>query len=279
MLMNYRVISDSSSNLLTYAGNIDYTTVPLKILVDGTEFVDEIGLDLENLVESFEKSQNDSTSCPSVQEWLNAMEGYDEIFLVTISSNLSGSYNSAIAAKDEYLESHPDAKVHIFDSLATGGVMEILIEKIDELAAKGCSFDEIIEEVDKYHSHVKILYSLKSLNNLSKNGRVSPAIAKVANFLGIRFIGKASERGTIQQAAIARGEKKGISTIYSEMLKLGFKGGKVRISQCFTMEVAEKLRDMILSSFKDCDVKINQCTGLCSYYAERGGFIVGFEDC
>ena len=276
--MTYRVISDSSSNLLAYNGGFDYTTVPLKILVDGEEFVDEPGLDTELLVNSFEKSQVDSTSCPSVQEWLNAMDGYDQIFLITISSNLSGSYNSAVAAKDEFLEKNPDAKVHIFDSLATGGVMEILVEKIDELTAEGRSFEEIVEEVDKYHPHVKILYSLKSLNNLSKNGRVSPAIAKVANFLGIRFIGKASERGTIQQAAVARGEKKGISTIYNEMLKLGFKGGKVRISHCLTLDVAEKVKDMILNAFPKSDVRINNCTGLCSYYAERGGFIIGFED-
>ena len=276
--MQYRVISDSSSNLLEYNGNVAYTTVPLKILVDGNEFVDEIGLDTDLLVDSFEKSKTDSTSCPSVQEWLNAMEGYDQIFMVTISSNLSGSYNSAIAAKDEFLEKHPDAKIHIFDSLATGGVMEILIEKIDELAGKGCSFEEITNEVEQYHSHVKILYSLKSLNNLSKNGRVSPAIAKVANFLGIRFIGKATEKGTIQQAAIARGEKKGISTIYNEMLKYGFKGGKVRISHCKTPEVAEKVKELIMNDYPQSDVKICICTGLCSYYAERGGFIIGFED-
>ena len=158
--MKYRVISDSSSNVLSYEGNIDYTTVPLKILVDGKEYVDKEGLDLESFVQSFENSQNDSTSCPSVQEWLDAMEGYDEIFMVTISSNLSGSYNSALVAQDEYLEKHPGAKVHIFDSLATGGVMEIFVEKIDELAEKGLSFDEIVKEVEEYHTHVKILFSL-----------------------------------------------------------------------------------------------------------------------
>ena len=276
--MKYRIISDSSSNVLSYEGNIDYTTVPLKILVDGKEYVDKEGLDLESFVQSFENSQNDSTSCPSVQEWLDAMEGYDEIFTVTISSNLSGSYNSALVAQDEYLEKHPGAKVHIFDSLATGGVMEIFVEKIDELAEKGLSFDEIVKEVEEYHTHVKILFSLTSLNNLAKNGRVPSVLAKAAGFLGIRFIGKASERGTIQQATVARGEKKGLKAIYAEMLKFGFKGGKVRISHCLDPEIANKLKELILADHPSSDVRINACTALCSYYAERNGFIVGFED-
>jgi DegV family protein with EDD domain len=230
-----------------------------------------------DLVARIELSEKNSTSCPSISEWTDAFEGADEIFGVTISSNLSGSYNSAMNAAEMYLEDHPDVKIHIFDSLATGGTMELLIEKIEECIRAEMSFEDIIKAVDEYHEKDKILFSLESVKNLAKNGRMLKALADLANALGIRFIGKASERGTIQQAHIARGQKKALITVYNEMLKMGYQGGKVRINHCLNVDAAGKLKDMILQQFPSADVKVCLTTALCSYYAERGGMIIGFE--
>lgn len=275
--MSYRIVSDSSSNLLVFPDEPNYTTVPLKILADGQEFVDEIGLDLEHMIDVVEASAKNSTSCPNVQEWLDAFEGADEVYAITISSNLSGSYASAMMAKEQMASEKPEVKVHVFDSKATGGSMQLLAYKISECKKQGMSFEETVETVEAYYRGTCILFLLESLSNLSKNGRVNPAVAKVASLLGIRFIGKASEEGTIQQCAIAKGAKRALSTLASEILKRGYSGGRLIISHCLNPEQAAKLKDKLLESFPQAAIMIDRCTGLCSYYAERGGMIVCFE--
>ena len=274
----YRIVSDSSSNSFTLPGSIEYRTVPLKILVDGVEYIDEPGLDTESLVAKMEASQwGSSTSCPNTQEWIDAFTGADYVFAVTITSSLSGSYNSALTAKEIFTKDNPDAKVFVVDSLSTGGEMELIIEKIRDCMEQDMPFDEAVATIREYQLQTHLLFVLESLSNLAKNGRVSPAVAKVAGLLGIRFLGKASEEGTIHQAHICRGAKKTISVTFSEMKKMGYKGGKVRIDQCLNQASAEKLKNQILAEFPGADVKIVPCTGLCSYYAERGGMIIGFE--
>ncbi|MBR3350462.1 MAG: DegV family protein [Solobacterium sp.] len=277
--MTYRIISDSSSNIFNLSGKIDYRTVPLKILVDGVEYVDEPGLDTEALVAKMEASQwGSSTSCPAPQEWLDAFEGADYIFCITITSGLSGSYNSALNARDMYLEKYPDAKIYVVDSLSTGGEMELIIEKIRECMEKELPFEEAVQVIQDYQTHSHLLFTLESLSNLAKNGRVSPTVAKVAGLLGIRFLGRASEEGTLQQAHICRGPKKTLTMSFAEMVKMGYKGGKVRIHHSLNAAAAEKLRNLILAEYPHADVTVTACTGLCSYYAERGGMIFGFED-
>lgn len=276
--MNYRIVSDSSSNVLKIDAPVDYRTVPLKILIGEEEYPDELGLDLEKLVTKIESSQKNSTSCPNEGEWLDAFEGADTIFALTISSQLSGSYSTAMMAKETFLEQHPNAKVHVFDTLATGGTMELMTEKIIECAEAGMDFDQIIQAVEEYRKHTHILFSLESLKNLAKNGRLNPTIASIAQLLGIRFLGKGSEKGTIQQVRISKGAKKALSVLYDQILQLGFRGGKLRISQCLNIEAANKLKEMILQVFPNSDIKINSCGALCSYYAERGGMIACFDD-
>ena len=277
--MKYRIVSDSSSNLYSLPGSVDYTTVPLKIRVDDIEYVDEEGIDIADLTAHMKTTKKPSTtSCPNSYDWIQAFEGADTIFAVTISGALSGSYNSALHAREVFLGEHPEAKVHVINSKATGATMQLIIERLAECMEKGLSFEAIVEAITEYHKHAKILFALESLNNLAKNGRCNPALAKIAGILGIRFIGKASDEGTIQQAAIARGAKKTISTIYSEMEKGGYIGGKVWINHCLNPDSAFKLKDYILKKYPNADVNVNQCGGLCSYYAEEGGMIIGYED-
>ena len=276
--MKYRIVSDSSSNLLTFPGDIDYKTVPLKILVDGVEYVDEIGLDTAELVAKIKTSQTaTSTSCPNTFEWLNAFEGADAIFAITISSQLSGSYSAACAARDDYMASHPEAKVYVIDSLSTGGEMILLIEKLAELMKEERSFEEIKQIIEDYHSRIHLLFGLLSLRNLAKNGRVSPTIAKIAGLLGIHFLGRASDKGTIEEVGIYRGQKKLVKGTVAQMIKEGYQGGEVWISHCLNPEIGVSLKEAIQKEFPNAVVNINQCTGLCSYYAEEGGMILGYE--
>lgn len=275
--MCFKIISDSSSNILSNEYD-NFGSVPLKILLGNREYVDNDDLKIETLVNDMAISKEKcSTSCPNVFDWLSAFEGNDEIFAVTITSSLSGSYASAVQAKEDYLAANPNAKVCVLDSLSTGPEMELIIEKLIEFRNSGISFEESEKQIKQYMKKTHLLVTLESLKNLAKNGRVSTTVAKLAGVLGIRIIGIASDEGELESIHKCRGEKRALETLKEEMLKLGFKGGKLRISHCENNNAAQIFKNLILSVFPKSDIKIRHCTGLCSFYAERGGMIIGFE--
>ena len=274
--MSFKIISDSSSNILELS-TPNYSSVPLKILLGDKEYVDNTELDVKGFVEEMSTSKEKcSTSCPNVFDWLAAFEGANEIFAVTITSKLSGSYSSAVQAKEQYIASHPDAKVCIIDSFSAGAEMELLVEELISLREKGVSFEEAEEAIKKYSEKSRLLFSLQSLRNLAKNGRVSNATAKIAGVLGIRIVGMATD-GVLNPLHKCRGEKKALEAIKEEMLKLGYKGGKLRIAHCENIESAKEIINKIKAIYPKCDAKITECTALCSFYAERGGLLLGFE--
>ncbi|MBQ9048792.1 MAG: DegV family protein [Solobacterium sp.] len=276
--MAVRIVADSSSDLFSFEG-IDFRSVPLKIITAEKEFVDEPGIDIDLLVDILRNTtERTSTSCPNVFDWKAAFEGAQEIFALTITSALSGSWAAAAEAAKEYEEEHPGARVHVIDTLSTGPEMRLLAEKLRDLATAGKTFDEMKAEITEYQKHTHLFFALESLRNLARNGRVSPAVAKVTEVLGIRFIGKASDEGKLQQLHIARGRRRTVNKTFEEMKKLGYKGGKVRITHCVSPETVTWLKQEILKEFPEADVIIAPCTGLCSYYAEAGGILVGFED-
>ena len=102
---------------------------------------------------------------------------------------------------------------------------------------------------------------------------IEPVIAGV---LGIRIVGMATE-GTLDPLHKCRGEKKALEAIKEEMLKLGYKGGKLRVAHCENIESAKEIINKIKVIYPNCDTKITKCTALCSFYAERGGLLLGFE--
>lgn len=275
--MPIRVVSDSASDMFECEG-IDYTTVPLKIMFGGKEYVDEPGIDAEDMVRKLQTHDGPSTtSCPNVKEWIDAFDGAKEIFAVTISSGLSGSFEAAEIARRQYTEEHPDAKVHVFDSKATGPFMRLIIEKIAEAAQVGATYEVIKETVSFYIKRIRILYSLESLNNLARNGRVNQHVARIASALNIRVIGHASTEGTVELLHKLPGENRAMKTLVQDMLDAGFEGGRVCIDHCLNSKAAEKLKTLISVKFPQTDVSINPCGGLCSYYADKGGLIVGYE--
>ena len=275
--MTMRIVSDSSSNLFTVP-DVDYTTVPLKVMFASKEYIDQPGTDFEQMVLDLQEHQGPSTtSCPNSQEWYNAFEGCDEIFAVTISSGLSASYASAEMAKQEYEEVNPNAKVHIFDSHATGPVLRLIIEKLREGIVAGKSYDQVKGETIEYQKRTRILYSLESLNNLARNGRVNTHVARLSHALNIRVIGHASDEGTIELLHRSRGEKRALKTMVREMAERGYLGGTAHIDHCLNKPAAEKLKALIEKQFPKGAVHIHPCTALCSYYADKGGLIIGYE--
>ena len=275
--MVYRIVSDSSSNVFSLPG-ADYKSVPLKIITCAAEYIDDENLDVEKMVNEVKETKGKSgTSCPNIGEWLSAFEGGDIIFAITITSKLSGSYSSAEEAAKIYMEAHPEAKVFVVDSLSTGPEMLLLMEHIRDLMLLEKSFEDIRDSVIEYQKHTNLLFSLESLINLARNGRVNPAVAKIAGVLGIRVFGAAKE-GVLDPISKIRGEAKTIEAMFAEMKKRGFSGGKVRIDHCLNMNAAKTLAEKVLSEFPGCDLKIGENKGLCSFYAERGGIITAFEN-
>lgn len=275
--MNYKIVSDSASNLFSLPGS-SFSFVPLTIHCEEREFSDTPRLDLDDMLQTLKNTtKHSSTSCPNVQDWLDAFGEAETVYAVTITGNLSGSYAAAMQARSLFLQEHPKARVHVFNTLSAGPEMELILEKLAALQAAGIEFEKTVEEVERYLQKTHLVFCLQSLHNLARNGRVSPAKAKIAGILGIRVVGKASEEGTLQPLHNCRGGAKSLDTLFTVMKEHGFCGGKVRIAHCRNQADAETLRQKILSFAKDCDVQIRSTTALCSFYAEEGGLLVGFE--
>ena len=275
--MKFKIVSDSSSNIFYFPG-VEFASVALKINTASAEYVDDENLDVAKMVRELQENKGKSgTSCPNVHDWLQAFDGADYVFAITITSNLSGSYASAQQAKAIYEETNPGAKVFVVDSLSTGPEMRLIMERIREWIDAKLPFEKIKEKIQEYQKKTHLLFSLESLTNLARNGRVNPAVAKLAGVLGIRMVGCASEVGTLQPLHKCRGEKKALETIFKEMVTRGFEGGRARIAHCFNPEAAASLKETILAAFPKSDIFIEPATALCSFYAEKGGLLVGFE--
>ena len=272
-----KIIADSSANITALAG-ASYQSVPMTIRAGERDFVDDETLDPHELLDYLASySGKSGTACPSLDCWLRAFEGADEIFVLTITSRLSGTCASAMAARDVYLQSHPDTKIHVFDTLSTGPEMQLLAEKLAELHAKGLPFDVVCEKGREYLATTHLFFRLKSLHNLAQNGRVSKIAAGAIGILGIQILATASSEGTIQPVEKCRGEKKTREAMVQHILDAGYRGGKVRIHHAENPEAAGALAASLRERFPEADIEILPCAGLCSYYAERGGVIVGFE--
>lgn len=274
--MSYKIVADSSANVFKLE-NTCFECVPLKIITD-KEYVDNAELDVRVMVDEVKKYKGRSgTSCPNVNDWIEAFDNHDVVFGVSITSKLSGSYNAGRLAMEQYMDENPGKNVYIVDSLSAGGQLKLIIDKLKVLLDSGLSFEEVKAGIEDYNSHLHTVFSLESLANLARNGRVNPAVAAAVNALGIRVIAEACE-GEIKQINKCRGEKKAIKMIYEEMKKKGYKGGKVAVSHTFNENACLKLKELILNDYPNCDMQILDNGALCSFYAEEGGFIVGFED-
>lgn len=272
-----KIVADSSANLLTLK-NAPFASAPLKIITNEKEFIDNKDLDVEGMVSFFDTYKGKSkTSCPNTEDWLNAFGDADDIFCVTITSGLSGCFNSACIAKHLYEKNNPGKRVFVIDTLSTGPEMALLIEQLEEWMVNGLTYEEILPLIEPYLLTTGLLFMLGSLKNFAANGRVSPAIAKITGILGIRIVGKASDTGTLEPLHKCRGEQKSLDAILNHIKKDGFREGKVRIAHCRNEAAADMLKEMILSEFPNASVKISNCLGLCCYYAENGGLLVGYE--
>ena len=276
-MRKFRIVADSSANLLSSDG-VDFAGAPLKIITNEREFIDDENLDVGEMVDYFEGYKGRSqTSCPNPSDWLSAFGDADDILCITITSGLSGCYGSACVAREIFESENEGKRVYIIDTLSTGPEMALLIEKATVLYKSGESFEEICRQTEEYLKSTGLLFMLESLKNFAANGRVSPALAKVIGFLGIRIVGKASDKGQLEPLNKCCGEARSLESMLSMLKSEGWRGGKIRIAHCRNLPAAERLIALLKSEKPECDIVLSECRGLCSYYAENGGLLVGFE--
>ncbi|MBE6947905.1 MAG: DegV family EDD domain-containing protein [Ruminococcaceae bacterium] len=272
-----KIVADSSANLMELK-SVAFAAAPLKIITAQQEFVDDRELDLDGMIRFFRSYKGKSqTSCPNPEDWLAAFGNAQDVFCVTITSGLSGSYGTACIARDMYQAEHPDRRVFVIDSLSAGPELTLIVEKLEQLIGEGKSFEEICTYIPQYQKKTGLLFMLESLNNFAANGRVSPAVARIAGVLGIRIVGKASNMGTLEPTDKCRGEVKSLHAILKHLKESGLKNGKVQLAHCLNENAANTLKSMIEKELPGAVVKVGKNLGLCSYYAEKGGLLVGFE--
>ena len=278
IIMKFKIVSDSAVDIQAIS-DVPFESVPLKIMTDAKEYVDNSSLDVVGMLSDLRSYKGKShTACPSTGEYVQAFGDAENVFCVTITSNLSGSYNSACVAARSYMEEHPERKVHIVDSLSTGPENALQVEKLRELVLADKSFEEIKEEITDYAiNHTRVVFALESMRNLANNGRVKPIVAKMAELFGIRAVGRASTIGTLEMICKSRGPQNAAKDILENMIGDGYKGGKVRIHHANNLAAAELLKTKILEKFPDAPIEMAMTGGLCSFYAEQGGLLAGFE--
>ena len=272
-----RIVSDSASDILTLEF-VDFAYSPMKIITAEKEFVDNQCLDIEAMTNIFDQYKGKSkTSCPNPADWLETFGDADDIYCVTITSALSGSYNSACIAKQMYEAENEGKRVFVLDTLSAGPEITLVIRKLEECIKSGMTYEETCECIAQYLKNTGLVFMLKSLKNFANNGRVSPAVAKIVGIAGICIVGKASDEGTLAPTHKCRGEAKSLKTLLTDLQELGLREGKVSIGHCQNEHAAEQLKEMILDRFPQTQVEIHKLRGLCSFYAEKGGLLVGFE--
>lgn len=275
---NIKLIIDSSSNMKSDPDQ-NVEVVPLTISFGGKDYIDDQNLNIREFLNDMNQNQvAGKTTCPSIQAWLNALEGTEKAIIITMTSGMSGTFSSALQAKTMYEERHPTSQIIVVDSRSAGPELTIVLHGIEKMIQGDIRFVDLEEVIAKFRMRTHLLFILQSLHNLSLNGRVSPVAAKVAGLLKINLIGTASKEGKLEPLTKARGMKKAMRELLKYMKDDNYHGGEVIIDHCENEKDAEIIKDKILAEYPDAQVTIRPMRGLCSFYAEEGGIMVGFHE-
>ena len=279
--MTWSILSDSSCDLPSNAfqgSGLHFAAVPLKMIVGNTEYVDDDSLNVNIMLAQMKNYKGPSSSaCPSPEDWAHEFRHSDCTLAVTMTSALSGTYNSALVARDMVLEELPWKKIHVIDSRSTSGGLVLILRKAAELIAAGLDFDDVAEQTEAYSRGLFLLFALGSYDNLIKAGRMSRVAGILAASLGIRAVASNTPQGEIKVLQKPRGEERAILQIVETMNKLkNMAGQPVVISHCNNPKGAQRLKELIAHVCLTTKITIMQTRGLTSYYTENGGLLVGF---
>ena len=278
--MEYRIIGDSCLDLLKEDRKKEYLcTVPLTIMLDEETFIDDESFNQKMFIEKVANSPNcPKSSCPTPELFMEQFDLADECYVITLSSKLSGSYNSACVAKQLYEEEHEGKKIHIFDSKSASSKQTLIYKKIEELKQKGCTFEEVVEQVETYIADTETMFVLESLEALRKNGRLSKVKALVATALNIKPLMGADSEGNIIQLGQARGVNKALQKLIDSIgeKKQDIKNRRLVIAHCNCESRAKWVKEQIEKVYEFAEIIIVETAGISTLYASDGGIIVAF---
>ncbi len=279
--MSWNIVLDSSCDLMTGKHNFknaELKIAPLTIRVGEKEFVDNETIDVPQLMDAMRKEKTaSSTACPTPDAFYEHFKTADNVICICITSNLSGTYNAALVAKDMIKEDYPEKNVYVVNSWSTAGEMVLIAREADRLIGEGLSFDEICEKLEEYAKEVRLVFTLEKFDNLIKMGRMKPLVGKVVSALGIHLIAQASVEGTVELMFKVRGDEKTLEKIVEYMNEQKDMTGKpVVISHCNNHTAVERIVEIIKEKCHTDDITVNQCKGLTSFYAMEKGLLIGY---
>ena len=276
--MDYKIIGDSCTDLTPeQRADESFRIIPLTIEVAQETIVDDDTFDQKSFLEKVANSKDcPKSACPSPEMYLEAYEEAEHIFVVTLSSQLSGSYNSAMVAKKLCLEQHPEKKIEVFDSKSASVGQALIAAKIKEFADAGDTFESIVEKVNRYRDDMLTLFVLETLETLRKNGRLSNMTAFICNTLDIKPIMSSTEEGAIMKIGQSRGMKRALLGMIDHIAE-NVKNPEEKIlgiAHCNNYERALFTKKAILEKVPFKNIIITATRGISSMYASDGGIIV-----
>ena len=278
--MSFHIVCDSC----TYLTEEDlkkgcYTLVPLTLLVDGEEIIDDETFDQADFLAKVAASKESvKSACPAPESYMEAYSKADDIYVVTLSAELSGSYNSAVLGKNLYEEENGTKNIHVVNSRGAATTQVLIARKLNEYASQGMPFEEVVDKIEEYTTSLRTYFVLETLEVLRKNGRLSRLSATIAGALNIKPVMIGTRDGVIQKAAQARGMKKALAKMVEHM---GSEGRDLTrrqfvISHCNCYERAVYVKELIKKHLHAEDVDIVDTKGVSSLYACDGGIIVSY---
>lgn len=278
--MNYKIVTDSGCEWTEeLKKEKKFVQIPLTIYIDDKEFRDDEKLDVKNLIREMKGAKSaPRTASPAPVEFMEEYDGDDSVFVVTVSSKISGTFNNAMMAKKMYLEEKRKKFIHIFDSFSASAGQTLICLKILELARQNIGEMEIANRINRYIGEMKTLFLLDSLENLVKSGRINRLVGKIASVLSIKPIMGATPEGNIGLFEQVRGYNRAFRRLIEMVGEIGgnLEEKVLSIAHCNALEKAEAFKKEILKRYNFKDIIIVPMNGAISMYADEGGIVIAF---
>ena len=277
--MSFKIVADSCCDLTSQMEQDPcFVKVPLSIRSNGSVFIDDHTLDQADLLWAMRQSEEaPSTSCPAPQDYLDAFQGADDIYVVTLSALLSGSHNSAEQARVLLEEDEPQRNVHVFNSCSASSGEVLIALKLQELASSGMPFKRVVREVEQYIYQMQTLFVLESLDNLRKNGRLTKLQAVVTSALKIKLLCGATPEGEICKLGQALTVKQALRKMVDHMAEDPDHQGKdLVLSHCNCLERAFQVKAMVEEKCRFASIQVVEAGGITTVYADDGGIVAAY---
>lgn len=277
--MSFHIVADSCCELtadMKKRGNIEIA--PLTLEVGGESILDDETFDQKYFLKRVaECPECPKSACPSPDYFRKSfLNGAERCYAVTLSAQLSGSYNSAVLGANLAQEENEDLKIHVFNSRSASIGETLIVKKIVECEEAGMSFERVVETVELYISTQHTYFVLENLETLRKNGRLSKTKALVASALKIKPVMGATSEGDIVQLDQARGINKALMKMVDAIVNDAqhVENKTLAISHCNCPERAEMVKEALLERLAVQDVFVLDTQGVSSMYANDGGIII-----